>query len=41
MVILFSLRPYHGGASYEILNPNYEVLSTMTFNKMKELYEAA
>ena len=41
VVILFSLRPYDGGAIYEILDENYEVLSTMTFDGMKELYEAA
>ena len=41
VVILFSLRPYDGGAIYEILDENHEVLSTMTFDGMKELYEAA
>ena len=41
MVMLFSLRPYHGGTIYEILDENHEVLSTMTFDGMKELYEAA
>ena len=41
MVILFSLRSYDGGAIYEILDENHEVLSTMTFDGMKELYEAA
>ena len=41
MVILFSLKPYNGGAIYEILDENHEVLSTITFDDMKELYEAA
>ena len=41
VVILFSLRPYDGGAIYEILDENHEVLSTITFDGMKELYEAA
>ncbi len=41
VVILFSLRPYNGGAIYEILDEKHEVLSTITFDDMKELYEAA
>ena len=41
VVILFSLRPYNGGEIYEILDENHEVLSTITFDGIKELFEAA
>ena len=41
VVILFSLRPYDGGAIYEVLDENHEVLYTMNFDGTKELYEAA
>ena len=41
VVILFSLRPYNGGAIYEILDENHEMLSTITFDGMKELFDAA
>ena len=41
MAVLFSLRPYDGGSIHEILDENHEVLSTMTFDGMKELCEAA
>lgn len=41
VIILFSLRPYHGGAICEILDENQEVLSTMTLDGVKELHMAA
>ena len=41
VIILFSLRPYRGGAICEILDENQEVLSTMTLDGVKELHMAA
>lgn len=41
VIILFSLRPYHGGAICEILDENQEVLSTMTLDGTNELHMAA
>ena len=39
-LILFSLRPYdHEKAIYEILDENHEVIATMTFDAMKDLYQ--
>ena len=39
VVILFSLRPYDNEKpSYEILDENQEVVATMTFDAMKDLY---
>ena len=41
VVILFSLRPYDAEQPiYEILDDNLEVIATMTFNALKELYDA-
>ena len=39
--ILFSLRPYCEGPIYEILNDSGEIVDTMTFDGMKELYQQA
>ena len=41
VIILFSLRPYRGGAICEILDENQEVLSTMTLDGTNELHMAA
>jgi len=42
VIILFSLRPYNNtDPIYEILDGNHEVESTMTFDDLKEMYEAA
>ena len=42
VVILFSLRPYNNSDPiYEILDGNHEVESIMTFDDLKEMYEAA
>ncbi len=41
VIILFSLRPYDNGPIYEILDENLEVASTMTFDELKEMHEAA
>ena len=39
VVILFSLRPYDNEKPiYEILDENQEVVATMTFDAMKDLY---
>ena len=39
VVILFSLRPYDNEKPiYEILDENHEVIATMTFDAMKDLY---
>ena len=41
VVIFFSLRPYDAEQPiYEILDDNLEVVATMTFNALKELYDA-
>jgi len=42
VIILFSLRPYNNtDPIYEILDGNNEVESTMSFDDLKEMYEAA
>ena len=42
VVILFSLRPYNNSNPiYEILDENDEVESIMTFDDLKEMYQAA
>lgn len=41
VIILFSLRPYDNGPIYEILDENFEVASTMTYDELKEMHEAA
>ena len=41
VVILFSLRPYDNGPIYEILDENFDVASTMTYDELKEMHEAA
>ena len=42
VVILFSLRPYDAEKPiYEILDTNHEVVATMTFDAMKDLYQAS
>ena len=38
VIILFSLRPYNHGAIYEVLDDKQEILSTMTFDDLKEMY---
>ena len=41
VVILFSLRPYDAEQPiYEILDEHQDVVATMNFNALKELYEA-
>ena len=39
--VLFSLRPYCEGPIYEILGDDGEVVDTMTFDGMRELYQEA
>ena len=41
VVILFSLRPYENGPIYEILDDDHEIVSTMTYDELKEMHEAA
>jgi hypothetical protein len=38
---LFSLRPYCDGPIYEILDDEGNIVDTMTFDGMKELYTEA
>ena len=40
VIVLFSLRPYDNGPIYEVLDENHEILSTMTFDDLKEMYES-
>ena len=40
VIILFSLRPYNNGPIYEVLDDHQEILSTMTFDDLKEMYES-
>ena len=39
VIILFSLRPYNHGPIYEVLDDEQAILSTMTFDDLKEMYE--
>ncbi len=41
LIIVSSLRPYHGGAICEIIDENQEGLSPMTLDGTKELHMAA
>ena len=41
VVILFSLRPYCDGPIYEILDGDGNIVDTVTFDGMKELYAEA
>lgn len=41
VVVLFSLRPYSNGAIYQVLNEDGEIASEMTFDDMKDMFEAA
>jgi hypothetical protein len=41
VVVLFSLRPYSNGVIYQVLNEDGEIASEMTFDDMKEIFEAA
>jgi hypothetical protein len=41
VIILFSLRPYCDGPIYEILDDDGNIVDTMTFDGMKELYAEA
>lgn len=41
VIVLFSLRPYSNGAIYQVLDDNGEVASEMSFDDMKEMFEAA
>lgn len=40
VIVLFSLRPYENGPVYEVLDENHELVSTMTFDDLKEMYES-
>ena len=40
VIILFSLRPYDNGPIYEVLDEDHEILSTMTFDDLKAMYES-
>ena len=41
VIILFSLRPYNNGPIYEVLDDKQEILSTMTFDDLKDMYASS
>ena len=41
VIILFSLRPYNNGPIYEVLDDKQEIMSTMTFDDLKEMYASS
>jgi hypothetical protein len=41
VLVHFSLRPYENGPVYEVLDENHQLVSTMTFDDLKEMYESA
>ena len=41
VIILFSLRPYSATKPiYEILDDDHEIVSVMTFDNLKEIYQS-
>ncbi len=41
VLVHFSLRPYKNGPVYEVLDENHQLVSTMTFDDLKQMYESA